>query len=503
MKKILSAKQLKAADKFTIEHEPIASIDLMERASMAFVKKFMELVSLVKTVAVVCGPGNNGGDGFAVARLLSQNGYSINCYEIPIGKTSVDCSINRKKYSEINSIKDLNQGAITAFEEDVIIDGIFGTGLSRPIEGGIFKKIIQAINHSKKAVVAIDIPSGLFCDNVEGFGEVVQANHTITFESPKLSFLLPETGNFAGKFYVLDIGLDQSFIITLDAKYHLLNSSYVSSIIRKREKFSHKGNFGRVQIVAGSEGKMGAAFLCGKSCFKMGAGLVTMNIPGSGNKIIQTSLPEAMTIFNEDEKQISHIEILDKTGVFCLGPGIGTSERTGKGLEIFLKKNPQKPLVLDADALNIIGSRKELMTLIPRGSVMTPHAKEFERLFGTNENSLDKIEFMRNFSRKSEVMVVSKGAHSVISDVEGKIYFNDSGNPGMSTAGSGDVLAGMITGLLAQGLNSKEATLAAVYLHGLAGDIAEKKVGETSLMASDLLETIPNAISNVNNVVII
>jgi NAD(P)H-hydrate epimerase len=279
--------------------------------------------------------------------------------------------------------------------------------------------------------------------------------------------------------------------------------SDIKSSIKNREKFSHKGTFGSAQIIAGSEDKMGAAFLCGKACFLSGVGLVTLNIPGTGNEIIQTSLPEAMTIFNEAHDCISEIKLLEKTAVFCLGPDIGRNKLTSQAVEKFLKENPNKPLLLDADALNIIASKKELIDLIPAGSIVTPHAKEFERLLGANENSLGKIESMRNFSKETGIIVVSKGAHSVVSDVEGNLYFNNSGNPGMATAGSGDVLAGLITGLLAQSMNSLSAAMTGVFLHGLAGDIAEKKVGEMSLMASDLLNEIPKAISNVKNMVII
>ena len=503
MKKILTARQLKAVDQFTIEHEPIASIDLMERASQSFVQKFKELFSINESIAVVCGPGNNGGDGLAIARLLVQNGYSVTCLEIFTEGQSPDCKVNRAKYLCINDVQSFTSKGNFSFNEGVIIDGVFGNGLNRPITSGVFHDVINAINDSKKTVVAIDIPSGLFCDHVEGFGAVVNANYTITFESPKLSFLLPETGNFVGDFHVVDIGLNREIINSQGSRYFLLDQSSIKALIKKRKKFSHKGTFGRVQIIAGSEGKMGAAFMCGKAAFMTGAGLVTMNIPEAGNEIIQTTLPEAMTLFNEGQNCVSEINILDQTDVFCLGPGIGTNKITKNALEKFLIQNLNKPLVLDADALNIIGTKKELLQLIPAGSIITPHPGEFERLFGQMENSLKKIEFMRSFSEKSGVVVVSKGAHSVVSDVEGNIYFNNTGNPGMATAGSGDVLAGMITGLLAQGLNNLDATLAGVYLHGLAGDIAEKKVGEMSLMASDLLDAIPKAMHNVKNTVII
>ncbi len=495
MIKILSAEQTRQADQFTIRNEPIDSIDLMERAASAFVKRFTELVHENRSIDIVCGPGNNGGDAFAIARLLSVLNFKVSCYEVPAMKLSPDCHQNRERFLEMGG-QVLDFGANSKFQGDLIIDGVFGSGLNRVVSNGPLADLIESINSSGKSVISIDIPSGLFADSLE-YDKVVRADHTLTFQAPKLSFLLPETGNFPGAIHVVDIGLDRTFIEKADSGHFYLNKETISPLLKKRSKFSHKGVYGRVQIIAGSHGKMGAAHLCGQACMRMGAGLLTMNVPASGLEIIQTSLPEAMALTSGDES-IAEIEILDNTDVFCLGPGIGTSFETRKAIRNFLKQPPVANLVLDADALNCV-ALDELIELLPAATVITPHPGEFDRLFGSNENSLKKLDALSSFSKKTGVVVVSKGAHTVISDEDGKLFFNSSGNPGMATAGSGDVLAGMIAGLLAQGLNSRDAAIAGVYLHGLAGDIALKKIGEMSLMASDLLNKLPEAITNAKN----
>ncbi|MBO3700782.1 NAD(P)H-hydrate dehydratase [Roseivirga sp. E12] len=494
MKKIIAADQIRAADQHTIINQPIASIDLMERAAKAFVKQFTSLVSRENSVHVVCGTGNNGGDGLAAARLLAEHGYTIQCSLVDIGgELSPDCQNNLTRLTNdpdrISNVEDL------VIQEEVVIDALFGSGLNRPATG-LFAQLIQKINTSSAKTVSIDIPSGLFSDCVELSGAIVEADLTIAFQRPKLSFLIPESGAYVGEFLIVDIGLSEDFIEAQPSDYFLLDKDDVSGILPVRKKFQHKGDFGRIQIFSGSFGKMGAAFLCGKAVLKSGAGLLTIHIPKCGYEIIQSGLPEAMVTVDDSDDQISTGEVFENTDVVCVGPGLGTDVTTTEWLKSLLRKS-NKPMVIDADALNIIASHPELMDEIPAESVLTPHVGEFSRLFSKSLDGLERIEKMKSVASNRNWVIILKGAHTVIALPNGKVIFNTTGNSGMATAGSGDVLAGIITGLIGQGVSSDRAAQAGVYLHGMAGDLAKKRVGKMSLMASDLLNELPETIINV------
>jgi len=495
MLKILSSQQIKALDKFTIEHEPIASIDLTERACLAFTKWFVQRFSSDKKVGIICGTGNNGGDGLGIARLLIEKNYSVKVW-IVRGEMSEseDFKINLKRLSEkIKPIEIYKIGSDITFNEcEILIDAILGSGLSRATSG-IYSESISLINKINVTRIAVDIPSGLFAD-AHSTGEIVHAHYTVSFQLPKLAFLFPENQNYVGEWHLVDIFLNKEFIESTSTQNFFVTEKSIQRIIRPRKKFSHKGTYGHALIIAGSFGKMGACVLSSKAALRSGLGLLTVHVPKCGYSIAQTSVPEAMALVDLEENYFSFVpENLSYTTI-GIGPGLGTDSETVKAFAKTLKQF-KKPMVIDADALNILSSNKELIELIPQGSILTPHPKEFERLAGSWSTDFERLELLRNFSLKIKSVVVLKGAHTSIA-FNGKIYFNSTGNAGMAIGGSGDVLTGILTALLSQGYSSIETVLIGVYVHGLAGDFAAGDLGMNSLIASDIIEFLPYAFKN-------
>lgn len=486
--KIINSEQTKLADQFTIENEPIASIDLMERASEAFVEAILPKIDQNQSIDVVCGIGNNGGDGLAVTRILQLKGFQARAILIKPAKAklSQDSQINFKRLQNVQVISEQNPNGL--FEDtDVIIDAIFGSGLNRPVKG-FFSEIIGQINQSKATIISIDIPSGMFGDELSAENSsIICADFVVSFQRPKLSFFLPESDQFIKEWETVDIGLGEDFIQNLDSNYFIIDDS-VKHLLKNRKRFSHKGTYGHSLIIAGSYGKMGAAVLSTKACLRSGAGLVTAYIPKCGYEIMQTAVPEAMCLTDQETHIITNTPDLRNYQSIGIGPGIGTQEQTKHFLIELLDKTKQ-PLVLDADALNVIAEEK-LYEFLPKNSILTPHPGEFERLVGKWNNSMERIELQLEFSKKYNCYVVLKDAHTTISTPEGKVYFNTSGNPGMATGGSGDVLTGIITGLLAQNYSSLEAALIGVYYHGVAGDKAAAIRGQKALIASDIIKSL-------------
>lgn len=493
--KILTAENTRKADAYTIKHEPIKSIDLMERASNAFVATFMKYYTTATPVHIFSGTGNNGGDGLAVARLLTEKGFEVSVYVInpKAKKGSDDFEINfqrlvLKNPAEIlqtpDDFPDLAKGS-------VLIDAIFGSGLTRPVEG-VYAALLQKMNRHQGSKVSIDIASGLFADQSVSGGTIFEPDLTITFQMPKLAFMIPENESYTGKLEIVDIGLNQDFINQLESDNLFIDSGVIAERIKPRKKFSHKGIYGRAAILSGSLGKMGAAVLCAKACLRSGVGLLTMHVPKCGYEIMQTSIPEAMTTLDNEQNLISGIPDLRQADVVGVGPGIGKDPLTRNMLkELMLQASG--PLVMDADALNLMGENPELIEIIPRNSILTPHLKEFERIAGESKNHFERLVLQKEFSKKHQVVIILKGAYSAISSQDGKTYFNSTGNPGMATGGSGDVLTGMVTGFLAKGYNPEDAALLAVYFHGLAGDLAAEEMGQESMIASDIIEFLASA----------
>jgi len=500
--KILNSEQVQKLDAYTIINEPILSINLMERAAKVCTNWIVKNIHQNTLISVFVGPGNNGGDGLAIARMLADQEYSVKVF-ICGNKLSPDSLINYEKLliQKLVYIKFIVEGdelpRIKANE--FIIDALFGSGLSRPING-FFGEIIQHINRGIAKVVSIDIPSGFFSEENTllsksldgGYINAVRADETLSLELPFLSFMLPDAQNHVGNLNILPIGLSQTYLNEIETDYFYIDRDMACSILKKRAKFDHKGTFGHALIIAGSYGKMGAAVLSCKACIRSGVGLLTVHVPVSGYEIMQISVPEAMVCIDESETRFCKTEEQGHYTAIGLGPGLGMLKATVDLLGKLLK-NSSKPVVLDADALNIISENKEMMKDLPLNSILTPHPGEFRRLVGDWDNYFHRLQMQVEFSKKHKVFIVLKGAHTSISTPAGECYFNSTGNPGMATAGSGDVLTGIITSLLAQGYTSKNASLLGVYLHGLAGDIAASKNGQQALIAGDIIENLGEA----------
>jgi len=501
--KILTAAQTRKADAKTIQNEPIASIDLMERASRRFTHRFVQQFPEHNCpVYIFCGLGNNGGDGLAIARMLLAQQYEVSVFVIGEGKGSEDFEVNLKRLADHPSIQRVEQTSQlpTLSAPGIIIDAMFGSGLNRPLEG-LYADAVRSINDTNYTVVAVDIPSGLYADQSTGENDaVVQANYTYTFQLPKLAFLLPQNEPFVGDWATLDIGLDANFLSDVDTQFHYLTHDWMKELRRKRKWHSHKGDYGKTIIVSGSYGKMGAAVLCAHACAKSGVGLLTVHVPRCGYEIMQISVPEAMTTVDQQPENFSNLPPegathLDNYDVIGIGPGLGTAEATAQGLRSLLELAHARNMrmVLDADALNICGKHQDLLDLVPDDSILTPHPKEFERLTEKAENDFHRLELLQRFCQKYQVYVTLKGSHTAIGAPDGAVYFNSTGNPGMATGGTGDVLTGVLTALISQRYDSLSASLLGVYLHGLAGNLAAEKLSQESLIASDLISHLSDA----------
>ena len=494
--KILSAIQIRQADNYTIKNEPISSLALMERAGKKCFDWIVNKTDTTKKYIIICGTGNNGGDGLVIAKLLSDNQYNV---EVIILSSSQEYSDDFKNNFESIKKTDIQFKLIgegenfSLHQPAIIIDAIVGTGLSRPVSGWL-GRCIDEINNSGNDIISIDIPSGLYADQSSD-GEIIKANHTLTFQFPKLAFFFQENEKYVGEFYVLDIGLDKKFIKEINSLKFYLCKKDIKKILKPRSKFSHKGNHGHSFLICGSKGKIGAAVLSAGACLRSGTGLLTIHIPGCGNEILQTALPEAMVALDDSNDIITKVGDTGNYNGIGIGPGIGNSDETKKMFFDFLE-NVKKPIVIDADALNILSEHPERLKTIPPHSILTPHPKEFERLAGKSLNNFERHKQQIRFSIEHNVIVVLKGAHTCISLSDGKVFFNSTGNPGMAKGGSGDALTGMITAFLSQNYKPEHAALLGVYLHGAAGDIAAKKKGIYSMICTDLIEFIPKAFLN-------
>ncbi|MDR1406871.1 MAG: NAD(P)H-hydrate dehydratase [Tannerella sp.] len=490
---IFKTEKIRELDQYTIDHEPISGVELVERAATAFVHAFCRRHSRQRKVHVFAGQGNNGADALAIARLLHESGYRTEVYLFnPKQKLSPECEAHKSlllagreiRFSEI--VNDFVPPAISV--HDVVIDGLFGTGLSRPLSGG-FAAVIDYINRSGAAVVSIDIPSGLSGENCRERVHVIKANHTYTFEFPKLSFLFAENETFTGKWTILPIGIHPDIKAKTETPYYFVTDEDMKGVIRPRRKFSHKGTFGHALLLAGGRGRMGAAVLAAGACMRSGVGRLTVHLPQRGEVILQTAVPEAMLSLDENADFISSLPETNGYEAIGIGPGLGTHDASAGLLESLLKTATQ-PLVLDADALNLLASDEKRMQLLPPHTILTPHPREFDRLAGESADSGERLHKAMEMAVQRRVYIVLKGAYTAVCTPEGKAFFNSTGNAGMATAGCGDVLTGLILGLLAQGYAPETATVAGVYLHGMAGDIAAVDGSEESLLAGDLVRTL-------------
>jgi NAD(P)H-hydrate epimerase len=441
---------------------------------------------------IFCGPGNNGGDGLVVARLLELQHRPVTVYVSMTAKLSDDSQTNldrlpRRRYLKVVDI----DGTYTMPSEGMIIDALFGSGLNRPLDLP-WSKYVEEMNATNLPVISIDMPSGLYADSLSP-GPRIKADHTLSLQTPKLAFYQKECAADCGLIHVLDIGLHKPTIDALESKNHLVTREDVASLLPVRNTFDHKGTFGHALLICGGYGKVGAAILAARACLRSGVGKLTVHIPKYAYQVMQLGVPEAMTEIDEHDYWFTSCKEKDAYESIGIGCGIGTKHFTAQGLKDLIE-NYRRPLVLDADALNILSQNKTWLNHLPAHCVLTPHPGEYNRLFGKSRNSFERLENQRQISVDYNMFIVYKQAYTCTTTPGGSAFFNNTGNPGMGTAGAGDVLTGMITGLIAQGIPVQDAVIAAIYLHGLAGDLAAEKFGQHSLIAGDIIDHIGSAI---------
>lgn len=493
--KFFPTSAIKAIDAYTIGHEPIASIDLMERAARALTDAILERYA-GRSFAVFAGPGNNGGDGLAVARMLAAVGNRVSVWLInPNGVLSPDCAVNLARLEDTAvAVTEVGDAfSMPALDrETIIVDALFGSGLNRPL-GGLFADVVKGIDMLSNDVVAIDMPSGLMGgDNDPSLQLIVFATLTLTLQFPKLSLLFAENEMFVGEFKVLDIGLSQRAIADTPSPFVYTDRVDIAPLIKPRARHSHKGSYGRALLVAGSKGMAGASVLAARAALRSGVGLLTLHVPACNNTIVQVAVPEAMTSIDSNECCFSDTLDTSKYNAVAVGPGLGKSAESEAAL-LQLIAACRVPMVLDADALNILSRNPKYMQCLPQGSIITPHVGEFSRLFGAADSSFVRLQAARAYASTFGVTVVLKGAYTAVVTPQGAMHFNSSGNPGMATGGCGDVLTGCIVSLLAQGYASADAARIAVYIHGLAGDLTAAEKGQTALVAGDVIDFLPSA----------
>ncbi len=469
---LLVSKQIREADAYTIAHEPISSINLMERASKAFVGWFINHFQDKKqTIAVYCGTGNNGGDGLAIARILCDHGYCNIDVKICSfsDKASDDFNENLKRLKTTKiAFQTLKNGSESSKETaDIIIDAILGSGLNKPLAGG-YKKLVEHLNSLQKTVVAVDVPTGFFTDGeIPKNAAVLKADLVITFQQPKINFLLPESGPYINCCEVVKIGLNEDFINTADTPYFLVEEHDARQLLKPRKRFSNKGTYGHALIIAGNDETMGAALLASSACAHAGAGLTTACIPQSGLIALNSSMPEVMALLR-DENKLPDIK-WDKFSAIGIGPGLGKEPGTLKLLKAICK-NYSKPVVVDADALNVLAENQSLLKKLPAGSIITPHMKEFDRLFGEHTSWWQRLQTAKAKAKELHIYIILKNDYTITATPDERLYFNSTGNPAMASGGMGDVLTGVVTSLLAQQYSAQHACLLGVYIHGKAGD---------------------------------
>ncbi len=492
MIKILDVAHIREADQYTIKNEPVKSIDLMERAASNCYNWIKKRIHKEQRILIFAGPGNNGGDGLVIARLLHKQNFLVEVYCIGgSGHKSDEYQINEKRYIDLKENKlcvlDENDDLPFINKSDVVIDAIFGSGIKRPITGYI-KGIVKHINQSGASVIAIDMPSGLFAEDNSQNNEdgIIRANITLTFEIPKLAFMFADNEIYTGDWYVIPIGLHPDFIERVDSEYIILEKEDIKRIIKKRNRFAHKGSFGHGLLIAGSKGKAGAAMLAAKSAVHSGIGLLTTHVPASVNPILQGYLPSSMTSIDTDDSIVTEIPEIRKYDALAIGPGIGMDEKTISVLKKIIQTY-DGPIILDADAINILAENKTWLPFLPAGSIITPHPKEFERITEKVSDDFQRHQLQKDLSAKFNIYIILKGGITSITTPGGKSFFNITGNPGMATGGMGDSLTGILLALMAQGYSSMEACLLGVYIHGLAGDIAASRFGQEYISPEELI----------------
>jgi NAD(P)H-hydrate epimerase len=497
--KLLSAEQIRALDQFSIQHEGIRSIDLMERAAKACTKRILSLVAADDNITIFCGSGNNGGDGLAIARMLLKEGRLVRVILPSYGK-----ELSEYATYNLKQLKQLYPGVLTVIttmaelstlhleHHACAIDALLGTGLNAPVDG-LLGELITFINANYKKIISIDIPSGLYADKSSYLNKhIIHCHLCLSFQSPKLAFLLPQNGMYVPEFELLDIGLDAHHHASFDSSYYYVTASEIASLLKPRSKYAHKGLFGHALLVAGSKGKSGAALIAAKACMRSGPGYLTVHSVQETLSALLVYLPEAMSDVDADATKISELQLHDRYTALCFGPGTGTEPET----ELVLKKILnyfQGPILIDADGLNSLSENKTWLSFLPANTILSPHPKEFERLTEKCQDDFDRLKIIQQFSVRNNCILLYKGAHSIIAMPDGNLFFNSSGNAGLSKAGSGDGLSGIILGLLARGYSEAQATLIGTFVHGYAADVCVEDMSRESVLISDVTSALPRA----------
>ena len=500
--KILEARYVREADSYTIKKEPIASVDLMERASMQLFHSFEEMYPHPLPVEIFAGPGNNGGDGIALARMLSEQNYPVKLHLLNLGNgLSADAQFNLERLPSVSWLSVLTLSPENFPDIDrhaIIIDALFGSGLSRPLEG-FAAEVVDRINVLDNVKISIDIASGLFGDSNDDNPRtsVIKPTVTLTLHCPKMAFFMPENSEYVGQVEILPIGLDDDFVSSLPDVAKLIDSKKAASLIKQRNIYAHKGDFGHALLIAGSTGKIGASALSAKACLKSGVGLLTCHIPERGESALHTFVPEAMLSLDTDIGLADDLPDFNSCSALGIGPGLGKGLIQVNLLESVLQEI-SVPIVLDADALNILSENPNLFDLLPNKSILTPHLGEYRRLFGDDDTHYQRVIRLKAIAQERKLIIVLKGASTIVACPNGQIWINSNGNPGMATAGSGDVLTGIVLSLLAQEYSPEEAAILAVFLHGSAGDKASDNSGEEALLASDIIDEIGQAFKEIS-----
>lgn len=478
--KIVSATDMRRWDAYTIKHHQIDALTLMERAATAFCNWFINEYDKSKSITFFCGKGNNGGDGFVIARLLINNGYTVQVYALANSGLSNEANTNFNRLLDLNvPVTLIHDNFNNIIVGDIIIDAILGTGVNRPISGALLS-LVEYINLQQSTVIAVDVPSGLFTEKPQ-VGSAIKANTTIAFERPKKAFMIPENYCYVGDWKVIPIGLVAAFENELNEHWFLITEEYVIKSTIKRKRIDHKGTYGHALLIGGSTGKFGALVLASKAALKSGCGLVSVSSAEHIGNWFHAAFPEAMILANNNINNTS----IKSIGI---GPGFGTSDNAKALLKQIIALN--KPMVIDADAINLLAINQDLIPQLPKNSILTPHPKELERLIGAFKSWEDRLNFLRSWCKKHQLIMICKNANTLIITPAQEIFVNNTGCNGMATAGSGDVLTGIITSMLAQGYNPVNAAIRAVYYHGFAGEVASKKHGNHGCLASDIIEEI-------------
>ncbi len=498
--KIFTTEDIRAIDRSTIETEGVTARDLIERVADGVVGEIVSRWRPNKRTTVFAGPGNNGADALAVARQLIEQGFAPEIYLFNIGgdKLSSDCRQCRDDLLKLDGVNFTEvTGSFTLPELNssyLVVDGLFGSGLREPLTGG-FMSLVRYINESGAKVLSIDVPSGMFGDWNRGAinRNIIHASLTIAIQFPRLAFMMKENSSLVGEWKVIDIGLSNDAMRRTPTNFQIVDAAGMRMLLKPRSPFCSKADFGNLLIVAGKYGMMGAAIMAARGSLRSGVGKVTVHAPGWGYEVIQGQVPEAMFDPDRNDTVVSEIKQAHAYSAVAIGPGLGTSEATINALDSFLKSSGG-PLVLDADALNCMSMRRTMLNMLPARSILTPHAGEFDRLFGTHSTDEERLLTAVKVAEDYDILILLKGHHTALVRPDGKIYFNSTGSPALATPGSGDVLTGVIAAFLAQGYKPEIAPLAGAYIHGLAGDIAADEHGEYGVTAGDIAANIGRAI---------